>query len=148
MPGAQHLDWVHEFLLATEEIVVIEPISTVASSGRIMIEPRVIRLDHEATLALSQILGIMLDQLFELEASQGWSTEHIIDLDARLVDSLESESITLGINDAALLLQGMAFTELMSVDLPWFETVQWVTDFVTSELRQHWSDQEWLTFTS
>lgn len=113
-----------------------------------MIEPRVIRLDREATLALSQILGIMLDQLFELEASQGWSTEHIIDLDARLVDSLEGESITLGIDDAALLLQGMAFTELMSVDLPWFETVQWVTDFVTSELRQHWSDQEWLTFTS
>ena len=33
MPGAQHLDWVHEFLLATEEIVVIEPVSTVASSG-------------------------------------------------------------------------------------------------------------------
>jgi hypothetical protein len=113
-----------------------------------MIEPRAIRLDREATLALSQILGIMLDQLFELEASQGWNTEHIIDLDARLVDSLESESITLGIDDAALLLQGMAFTELMSVDLPWFETVQWVTDFVTSELRQHWSDQEWLTFTS
>ena len=113
-----------------------------------MIEPRVIRLDREATLALSQILGIMLDQLFELEASQGWSTEHIIDLDARLVDSLEGESITLGIDDAALLLQGMAVTELMSVDLPWFETVQWVTDFVTSELRQHWSDQEWLTFSS
>ena len=64
------------------------------------------------------------------------------------MDSLESESITLGIDDAALLLQGMAFTELMSVDLPWFETVQWVTDFVTSELRQHWSDQECLTLTS
>ena len=113
-----------------------------------MIEPRVIRLDREATLALSQILGIMLDQLFELDASQGWSTEDIIDLDARLVDSLEGESITLGIDDVALLLQGMAFTKLMSVDLPWFETVQWVTDFVTSELRQHWTDQEWLAFTS
>lgn len=113
-----------------------------------MIEPRIIQLDREATLALSQILGIMLDQLFELEITQGWNTEHVIDLDARLVESLEGESITLGINDAALLLQGMAFTELMSADLPWFETVQWVTDFVTSELRRHWTDQEWLTYTS
>ena len=33
MPGAQHLDWVHEFLLATEEIVVIKPVPTAASSG-------------------------------------------------------------------------------------------------------------------
>ena len=113
-----------------------------------MIEPRAIRLDREATLALSQILGIMLDQLFELEASQGWSTEHIIDLDARLVDSLEGESITLGIDDAALLLQGMAFTEVMSADLPWIEMVRWTSDFVTSELRQYWTEDEWRTFTA
>jgi hypothetical protein len=43
-----------------------------------------------------------------------------------------------------MLLQGMAFTEVMSQDLPWIESVRWVTDFITEELRQHWTEDEWL----
>ena len=113
-----------------------------------MIEPRVIQLDDEAKLALSHILGIMLDQLFDRETLEGWNAEHIVDLNARLMYSLESESLELGIDDASLLLQGMAFTEMMSVELPWFETVQWVTDFVTLQLRQHWTDEEWVAHSS
>jgi len=56
----------------------------------------------------------------------------------------EGEGVLLGIDDAALLLQGMAFTEVMSQDLPWIESVRWVTDFITDELRQHWTEDEWL----
>jgi hypothetical protein len=52
----------------------------------------------------------------------------------------------MGIDDASLLLQGMAFTEVMSADLPWIDMVRWVTDFVTTELRQHWTEEEWQTF--
>jgi hypothetical protein len=52
----------------------------------------------------------------------------------------------LGIDDAALLLQGMAFTEVMSQEFPWIDTVRWVTDFVTEELRKHWSEEEWRSF--
>jgi len=43
-------------------------------------------------------------------------------------------------------LQGMAFTEVMSAELPWIDTVRWVTDFVTMELRQHWTEEEWRNF--
>lgn len=108
-----------------------------------MIEPRVVFLERDAVLALSQILGIMLDRVFDSGATKEWSSERIIDLEARLTEPAEDEGILLGIDDAALLLQGMAYTEVMSEQLPWIDTVRWVADFVTQELRQHWSDAEW-----
>jgi hypothetical protein len=40
----------------------------------------------------------------------------------------------------------MAFTETMSVDFPFFEMVQWTSDFVTSELRSHWSEELWMAY--
>ena len=56
--------------------------------------------------------------------------------------------VELHIEDVALVLSGMAFTETMSADLPWFEMVRWTSDFVTAELRAHWSDAEWAEFGS
>ena len=52
-------------------------------------------------------------------------------------------TVTIGIDDAALLLDGMAFTEVASAELPWVEMVRWTSDFITAELRQHWTDDEW-----
>ena len=60
----------------------------------------------------------------------------------------DTSTVTLGIDDAALLLDGMAFTEIASADLPWIDMVRWTSDFVTSELRSHWSDAEWLEFSA
>ena len=100
-------------------------------------------LEHDAVLALSQILGIMIDQLFDGGDVNGWDSEKIVDLESRLMAPGEEEGVMLGIDDVALLLQGMAFTEVMSQDLPWIDSVRWVTDFVTEELRQHWTEDEW-----
>ena len=111
-----------------------------------MIEPRLVLLEQDAVLALSQILGIMLDDLYNTENSSDWNSERILDLEARLMAPCEEEGVLLGIDDAALLLQGMAFTEVMSQDLPWIESVRWVTDFITEELRQHWTEDEWRKF--
>jgi len=108
-----------------------------------MEEPRLVPLEHDAVLALSQILGIMLDQLLDGEDARGWSSEKILDLEARLMAPGENEGVLLGIDDVALLLQGMAYTEVMSQEFPWIDTVRWVTDFVTEELRKHWSEEEW-----
>lgn len=108
-----------------------------------MKEPRLVPLEHDAVLALSQILGIMLDQLLDGEDARGWSSEKILDLEARLMVPGENEGVLLGIDDVALLLQGMAYTEVMSQEFPWIDTVRWVTDFVTEELRKHWSEEEW-----
>ena len=109
-----------------------------------MIEPRLVMLEQDAVLALSQILGIMLDDLFGNVDSSGWNSERILDLEARLMAPAEEEGVLLGIDDAALLLQGMAFTEVMSQDLPWIDSVRWVTDFITDELRQYWTEDKWL----
>ena len=108
-----------------------------------MIEPREIALDKEAIASLSQIVGIMTDQVQLAERHTRWDVEHLLDLDERLFSHEDGRPIVLGIDDAALLLEGMAFTEIMSVEFPWFEMVQWTTDFVTTELRQHWTQEQW-----
>ena len=108
-----------------------------------MIEPREIVFEANAVSALFEILGIMTDQLMEGNMVSRWDAEAVVDLQMRLSGLAEGEAVMMGIDDAALLLDGMAFTEVMSVDFPFFEMVQWTSDFVTEELRQHWSDDQW-----
>lgn len=114
---------------------------------------REITLTSDARSALAQIVGIMTDQVFGGDGPPMWEVDRLLELEARLgivlgVDDVgagsdEPSTVTIGIDDAALLLDGMAFTEMASVDLPWFEMVRWTSDFVTGELRAHWSDAEW-----
>ena len=112
--------------------------------------PRAIEFEPDARLALGQILGIMSDQAMSGDATR-WDVARLMEIEARLgvapggfgADE-ESATVTLGIDDAALLLDGMAFTEFASADLPWIEMVRWTSDFVTSELRSHWTEAEWL----
>lgn len=111
-----------------------------------MLEPREISLDKEAIASLRQIIGIMTDQVQLAERHTRWNVEHLIDLDERLFAHEDGQPIVLGIDDVALLLEGMAFTEIMSVELPWFDMVQWTSDFITSELRQHWTQEQWEQF--
>ncbi len=112
--------------------------------------PRAIELEPDARLALGQILGIMSDQAMS-GATSRWDVERLMEVEVRLgvipgqlgVDE-ETTTVTIGIDDAALLLDGMAFTEIASADLPWIEMVRWTSDFVTSQLRSHWTETEWL----
>lgn len=113
-----------------------------------MIQPRDILLDGEAVMAIGQIFGIMSDRIFSFERNAPWDIEHLFELDQRLTEHVEGVPIPLGIDDVALIIQGMAFTEVMSADLPWIEMVRWTSDFVTSELRQYWTEDEWRTFTA
>lgn len=121
--------------------------------------PRTVDLEADARLALGQIIGIMSDQAMS-GAIARWDLERLMELELRLgiapggfglvddeIDTSGGDghrAVTLGIDDAALLLDGMAFTEIASADLPWIEMVRWTSDFVTSGLRSHWTDDEWL----
>ena len=116
--------------------------------------PRSIELEPDARLALGQIIGIMTDQAMSGAVTR-WDVERLMELELRLGllpggTGIEdhgdgpSDAVVLGIDDAALLLDGMAFTEIASADLPWIEMVRWTSDFVTSELRSHWTESEWL----
>ncbi len=125
---------------------------------------QVMQLDRAGAGALVTILGIVLDNIQTAEAEgyrSNWNVEHVLDLDTRfhhvwpeLTDSLmgfgggdpgadDRREMELHIEDAELLLAGMAFTEMASTDLPFFEMVQWTSEFVASELRQLWSDDVW-----
>jgi len=111
-----------------------------------MIEPRKIVFEPDAVSALFEILNIMTDQLMEGNMVSRWDAEAVVDLQMRLSGLHEGEPVELGIDDAALLLDRMAFTEVMSVDFPFFDMVQWTSDFVTAELRSHWSEDLWLAY--
>lgn len=114
-----------------------------------MIEPREVTLEPAALASLQQILGIMTDHMWTPDYDGRWNVEHIVDLDDRLAMAAGGDGdVTLGIDDVALLLAGMAYTEIMSEDLPWIDAVRWVSDFVTTELRQYWTDDEWRSHVS
>ena len=116
--------------------------------------PREFELAVDARMALAQILGIMSDQAMSGDVTR-WDVGRLLEVEMRLgitlgVDDVgrggdESTLVTIGIDDAALLLDGMAYTEIASADLPWIDMVRWTADFVSAELRQHWTDDEWLS---
>jgi hypothetical protein len=119
-----------------------------------MRHPRTIELTPDARAAFAQLLGIMTDQVMGGDWPR-WEIEQLLQLEARLgitlgVDDVgrgsdETTTVTIDVDDAAMLLDGMAFTEIASADLPWVDMVRWTSDFVTAELRQHWTDDEWNT---
>jgi len=118
--------------------------------------PREIELEPDARMALGTILGIMSDQAMS-GATTRWDVERLLELEMRLgvAQGLvaahqldEMPAVMLGIDDAELLLDGMAFTEVASADLPWIDMVRWTSDFVTAELRSHWTESEWLEMTA
>jgi hypothetical protein len=122
-----------------------------------MSEPRRISLSMDAVDALLQILGIMGDQLWSgapgESLSQGWDFERLIALEYRLQSGEagpdpDTSVVTLDITDVSLLLEGMAFTEVASAELPWVEMVRWTADFVTAELRHHWPEELWRRLSS
>lgn len=108
---------------------------------------RTVMLPIEAGAALRETIGILDDHfqaddpmraaLLEQRVWECWSND---EWDAM---SGPDRSIEMEIEDAALILQGLAFTEVMSMDLPWFEMVQWTVDFMTAELRPMWTEEEW-----
>jgi hypothetical protein len=115
---------------------------------------RSIELEPDARLALGQIIGIMTDQAMSGDPTR-WDVGRLMEVEARLGITLgvddtgqgpdDPTDVTIGIDDAALLLDGMAYTEIASADLPWIDMVRWTADFVSTELRRHWTDDEWLS---
>lgn len=120
--------------------------------------PRSFELSSDARATLAQLLGIMNDQVMEGADAARWDYDELMRLEHRFevtlgVDDVgrgpsESATVTVGMDDVALLLDGMAYTEVMSAEFAWIDMVRWTADFITTELRGHWTDDEWREFTA
>jgi hypothetical protein len=109
-----------------------------------VIEPRELPLDADALATLLQLVGIMTDQVMMADVPR-WEVDSLMQLEVLLESAVMDPGapLTLGIDEVAMLLDGMAFTEMASIDLPWFDMVRWTSDFITHELRGYWSDDLW-----
>ncbi len=109
--------------------------------------PRSITLPIEAGAAIRETLGILGDHeqsddqlralMLEQRVWESWTPDEWASMQGA------DQPIDFELEDAAIILQGLAFTEIMSVELPWFPMVQWTVDFMTAELRPAWTDDEW-----
>ena len=108
---------------------------------------RIITLPIEAGAALRETLGILEDHResedpyrsasLNLKLLEAWEEDEWASMKA------DDRPIEFDIEDAALVLHGLAFTETMSAELPWFDMVQWTVDFIVGELRPQWTEDEW-----
>jgi len=109
-----------------------------------VIEPRRLPLGTDALATLLQLVGIMTDQVMSGDLPR-WDVHSLMHLEVLLETAVADPGspVTLGIDDVAMLLEGMAFTEIASAELPWFDMVRWTSDFITAELRPYWTDDLW-----
>lgn len=120
--------------------------------------PRTFDLSGDARAAVAQLMGIMNDQVLDGADAPRWDYDELMRLEHRFgvtmgVDDIgigpsEGATVTVGMEDVALLLDAMAYTEVMSEGFAWIDMVRWTADFITSELRGHWTDEEWREFTA
>ncbi len=125
----------------------------IRASARVRWPPEAALYPTEATLsieafsALLELLGIVhdnhaADDPARTMALEARLRELVPEEELRALDGPD-RTVTLEIEDAAALLHGLAYTEMMSVDLPWFDMVRWSVDFVTAQLRPLWTDEQW-----
>lgn len=120
--------------------------------------PRTFELSSDARAAVAQLVGIMNDQVMDGADAARWDYDELMRLEQRFgvtvgVDDVgrgpsDDAVVTVGMEDVALLLDGMAWTEVMSAEFAWVDMVRWTADFITTELRVHWTDDEWREFTA
>jgi len=117
-----------------------------------MSEPRTMLLARDAASALRIILGIMSDQLVVFGGEdtgwgpRSWKLDEIMtesDPGSATDRDQPGRDFEIHIEDAELILAGMAFTEMASAEFPWADMVRWTSDFITTEIRELWPDETW-----
>ncbi len=113
---------------------------------------RVLQLPWEGIESLKTILGIVDDH--ELKVDEQARSN----LEAKLMAApmqlgpigagTEDREVALdvSISEAALLLEALRFTDMMSVHLPFYEMVVEAIQFVGDRLTGLWSPSEWMTW--
>jgi hypothetical protein len=115
-------------------------------------ESRALSIPWEGVESLKVVLGIVDDQEFALDES----ARHT--LDAKLAAAPkelgpisaggEAENLTLHLTmpEASLLLQALHFTDVMSMELPFYDMVVQTIQFIGDRLTALWSPADWMAF--
>jgi hypothetical protein len=122
---------------------------------------QVLRLPIEGVLALETVLGIMTDNGVPVDHDIGvslveklyWAASQATPDDTTTnkspgVEPHDNVALELTIHEADTLLRGLAYTEAMSVDLPWYPMVIDTVHYVGDELLGLWPAETWMQLRS
>ena len=109
---------------------------------------RVLSIPAEGVIALQTVIGIIDDHGLVADPWVYAALTKTLQENAPVSTGSDGDeiAISLTIAEADLLLRGLAFTEAMSVELPWYEMVVYTVQFVGDALLALWTDEQWLAY--
>ena len=109
-------------------------------------ELRSIVLPWEGVEALRTVLGILDDHEVRVDAV-ACETISIKLVNAVMMGPQDGDiPVEVSLPEANLLLEGLRFTDVMSMDLPFYDMVVDTINFVGEQLLALWTSNEWLAF--
>jgi hypothetical protein len=107
---------------------------------------RTLLLPWEGVEALRTVLGILDDHEVRVDTG-AYESISVKLLDAVMMGPQDGDiPVNVSIAEANLLLEGLRFTDIMSMDLPFYDAVVDTINFVGEQLLALWTNAEWLAF--
>jgi hypothetical protein len=117
-----------------------------------MHDSRPLSIPWEGVESLKVVLGIVDDHELKVDADARESLEAKLDAAPQQLGPIaageEHENLVLHLTmrEASLLLQALHFTDLMSMELPFYDMVVHTVQFIGDRLTALWSPPEWMAF--
>ena len=130
--------------MSPEDLVIVDPRAELAPKPQP--ELRTMVLPWEGIEALRTVLGILDDHEVRVDAV-AYETISIKLVNAVMMGPQDGDiPVEVSIPEANVLLEGLRFTDVMSMDLPFYDTVVDTINFVGEQLLALWSSTQWLAF--
>ncbi len=113
-------------------------------------DTRPLSLPWEGVESLRTILGIVDDHELGVDADDRASLDNKLLIAPQAMGPIgagtESQEIAIGVTmgEADLLLSALRFTDMMSMHLPFYDMVVETVQFVSDQLTDLWSPEEWM----
>jgi hypothetical protein len=117
-----------------------------------MHDSRPLSIPWEGIESLKVVLGIVDDHELKVDAAARESLDAKLDGAPKQLGPIaageEHENLILQLTlaEASLLLNALHFTDLMSMELPFYDMVVHTVQFIGDRLTALWSPEEWMAF--